>query len=425
MAAAVVVDSPSTSCLSDTLKLLKNDNLKNDNTDVQDFQKRIKTYILDQKWVRKPFSLSPPVCARFGWECCGPNKLRCVSCSAILCTSLPEMENSKSYDKCTEDVLKSLKTSHRKHCPWPLAPCPESFFKMFPIRKEAAFEDLVSRLESLLPIEKCLPQVKDSVARSLALSEDNFKTLCELSHIPNSPFSRSSILLAATGWRRMPDAGKKKYITCVNCERTVGVWFYLPVQPEVTENCIPKQKEETNELLSASHLSSDTTQDTSPCANSHTSDECNDGNVNTGTSSSQDCLEVLLCKQESATSSESSVHQNGKRLDCGDSSCISEDQAPPRKKFCLETNEPFDPLYEHRPWCMWISKTSCAGISESSTEVGSSDHKDSIVPGYKVYIECLLRNVGNSSSASSSLSSPTKEQLNKARELLVTWSSPA
>lgn len=225
----------------------------------------------------------------------------------------------------------------------------------------------------------------------------------------------------------MPDAGKKKYITCVNCERTVGVWFYLPVQPKVAEECIPKQEGETSEVSPSHHVSSETTeQDILPCTNNHTSDECNDGSISTVTSARQNCQESLLCKQESTASSGSPNHQNGKRTNCDDSSCVSENQAPSTKKLCLETDKPFDPLYEHRPWCMWISKASCVNNSQSGTDAGQSPClSDRNVPGYKVYIECLLKNAGNSNSSPSSLSSPTKEQLSKARDLLMTWSSPA
>lgn len=49
------------------------------------------------KWAGKPRTLSPLLCARYGWINVGCDMLKCSSCQAFLCTSLPP---TLDYEKC-------------------------------------------------------------------------------------------------------------------------------------------------------------------------------------------------------------------------------------------------------------------------------------------------------------------------------------
>lgn len=105
------------------------------------------------KWAAKPRVLSPLMCARYGWINVGCDMLKCSSCQAFLCASLPsaldfekcECETMKKtllyvitasapqkykfdFDLLDEsriaEISKQLQTQHEKFCPWPDFPCP-------------------------------------------------------------------------------------------------------------------------------------------------------------------------------------------------------------------------------------------------------------------------------------------------------------
>lgn len=106
------------------------------------------------KWAGKPRILSPLMCARYGWINVGYDMLKCSSCHAFLCASLPSALDFKKceqlikgkdsvvlhYSKCQKyififhfvildesriaEITKQLQTQHEKFCPWPDFPCP-------------------------------------------------------------------------------------------------------------------------------------------------------------------------------------------------------------------------------------------------------------------------------------------------------------
>ncbi len=117
------------------------------------------------KWAGKPRTLSPLMCARYGWINVGSDMLKCSSCQAFLCASLqPTLDFGKCEQNfetaqkdnvtlhfckvtltlpvCQElegqatllfslidesriaEISRQLQTQHEKFCPWPDFPCP-------------------------------------------------------------------------------------------------------------------------------------------------------------------------------------------------------------------------------------------------------------------------------------------------------------
>ncbi|CAL1271590.1 unnamed protein product [Larinioides sclopetarius] len=109
-----------------------------------------------------------------------------------------------------------------------------------------------------------------------------------------------------------------------------------------------------------------------------------------------------------------SVSQNSKDLSITDDS--------PRKVKRLK-KEDFNPLDEHRPWCLWIATEedrhsfSCNenNPNSESTEVTNN------IPGWKIFIKSLLGNV-DEPQESELETTPSKEQIRSVKDLLETWS---
>lgn len=116
------------------------------------------------KWAGKPRTLSPLMCARYGWINVGCDMLKCSTCQAFLCATL---QPTIDYEKCEQnfsstgkrqshlilamlvwccqsakklkvkqlplsvidesriaEISRQLQTQHEKFCPWPDFPCP-------------------------------------------------------------------------------------------------------------------------------------------------------------------------------------------------------------------------------------------------------------------------------------------------------------
>jgi len=110
------------------------------------------------KWAGKPCTLSPLMCARYGWINIGCDMLKCSSCQVFLCAALqPTLDFNKCEPKLNlktrthtlfwqvlpkkkgrvtflllflkdasriAEISRQLQTQHEKFCPWPDIPCP-------------------------------------------------------------------------------------------------------------------------------------------------------------------------------------------------------------------------------------------------------------------------------------------------------------
>ncbi|XP_054719130.1 zinc finger C3HC-type protein 1-like [Uloborus diversus] len=131
------------------------------------FKERIRTFVDGQKWVRRPLVLSPDICSQYGWKCVKSDLLQCVTCSAKLCTHEPNMENIQAYEECIRKILTDLKDCHRKYCPWPITPCPETFVRMTALPKEDALNQFIQKVKSCLTFKDFLPEIAKTATSDL------------------------------------------------------------------------------------------------------------------------------------------------------------------------------------------------------------------------------------------------------------------
>ncbi|NXX33180.1 NIPA protein, partial [Nicator chloris] len=198
------------------------------------------------KWAGKPPSLSPLVCARFGWLNVECDMLRCSSCQAYLCTSLQLAFDLSNYKERCEELRKALSTAHEKFCFWPDSPCPDRFARLLVDEPRVLLQDFLDRFQSLCQLELQLPSLRPEDLKSMSLTEERITRLLqligeELEHKgtegekPPGKFSTEILqvhvpacVLALCGWTCSAASGSMNLsvITCSRCMRKVGLWGF-------------------------------------------------------------------------------------------------------------------------------------------------------------------------------------------------------
>ncbi|XP_066038715.1 zinc finger C3HC-type protein 1 isoform X2 [Chamaea fasciata] len=198
------------------------------------------------KWAGKPHSLSPLVCARFGWLNVECDMLRCSSCQAYLCTSLQLAFDLSNYKERCEELRKALSTAHEKFCFWPDSPCPDRFARLLVDEPRVLLQDFLDRFQSLCQLELQLPSLRPEDLKNMSLTEERITRLLqlvgeELEHKgtegekPAGKFSTEILqvhvpacILALCGWTCSAASGSMNLsvITCSRCMRKVGLWGF-------------------------------------------------------------------------------------------------------------------------------------------------------------------------------------------------------
>src|SRR5690606_35625274 len=128
---------------------------------------------------------------------------------------------------CIGEVMKKLKTDHKRHCFWKTADCPESFLYLKVGSVESAWNEFLDRFKLLfdtknsLPVAKYVDQVKQQV-------ENHILPRVKV-EFDEMPYTQSAILLALTGWnvyRRERTASNRFYVSCDFCFRKVDLSLY-------------------------------------------------------------------------------------------------------------------------------------------------------------------------------------------------------
>ncbi|XP_063253234.1 zinc finger C3HC-type protein 1 isoform X2 [Prinia subflava] len=198
------------------------------------------------RWAGKPPSLSPLVCARFGWLSVECDMLRCSSCQAYLCASLQLAFDLSSYKERCEELRKALSTAHEKFCFWPDSPCPDRFARLLVDEPRVLLQDFLERFQSLCQLELQLPSLRPEDLKNMSLTEERISRLLqlvreELEHKgtegekPAGKFSTEILqvhvpacILALCGWTCSAASGSMNLsvITCSRCMRKVGLWGF-------------------------------------------------------------------------------------------------------------------------------------------------------------------------------------------------------
>ncbi|KAL3789029.1 hypothetical protein HJC23_008176 [Cyclotella cryptica] len=83
------------------------------------YQSRLRSF-RPETYFAKPLSLSPLVCAAFGWENTDVDILQCKhpKCHAVLCIAFHPGLNKQCYDNLNEQYLQMLSSCHSPKCPF-------------------------------------------------------------------------------------------------------------------------------------------------------------------------------------------------------------------------------------------------------------------------------------------------------------------
>jgi len=179
------------------------------------YEQRVETFN-SRWWAFKPASLSPRVCALYGWQCVRENIAKCVSCKSCLYAGLPTVSKHKLYNECCEQVLKKVKDSHQKGCMWLAAPSPETFRNVTVTLSKEFWNEFVECVNELSKNDFYLPTVTVSDLPSELV--DISQKLLEI--MGSDTLDIVPILLAILGWHKAATVIPMLY--CKYCHRKVG-----------------------------------------------------------------------------------------------------------------------------------------------------------------------------------------------------------
>ncbi|CAF97229.1 unnamed protein product, partial [Tetraodon nigroviridis] len=193
----------------------------------------------------KPRILSPLMCARYGWINIGCDMLKCSSCQAFLCASLPSALNFGKYESRIAEITKQLQTQHEKFCPWPDFPCPERFWLIPACEPSVLLTDFLERFRSTCLLGQQLPALKSEHLKSmvwqsriapifilLQLIEDEQKRKGETPCAEPLAVQVAACIVALCGWAASPGHQNMSLpiLTCSYCMRKVGLWNFYQME---------------------------------------------------------------------------------------------------------------------------------------------------------------------------------------------------
>ncbi|XP_070557509.1 zinc finger C3HC-type protein 1-like [Ptychodera flava] len=196
----------------------------------------------EKTWFAKPIGLSPLRCAQYGWENTGKELLKCVSCSEILCGSLPQTWESELYRKRCEELKQTLRKAHSNICAWADAPSPDSFLSMYTISNSDALHDFQTRSSSLSQLKTNLPKLDLQTiehvisGEKINIVEDTFVEISQEKRKPqddscSSVTTSTAIWLSLCGWNTSSrDSSRGHILTCHHCNRQAGLWNFTRLQ---------------------------------------------------------------------------------------------------------------------------------------------------------------------------------------------------
>ncbi|XP_024120539.1 nuclear-interacting partner of ALK isoform X1 [Oryzias melastigma] len=359
-------------------------------TNKEAFFSRVESYSC-LRWAGKPRTLSPLMCARYGWINVGCDMLKCSSCQAFLCASLQPTLDFKKYESRIAEILRQLQTQHEKFCPWPDFPCPERFWLVPASEPSTLLAAFLERFQSACLLAQQLPAMRPEQLKSMSLTEDVISNILqlieeELKIKGCSPCSEplsvqvAACIVSLCGWAASPAlrAMNLPILTCSYCMRKVGLWNFHQMEEiggetEMVPSSAGVSAHGTGSVLAACSDSqagsASPTPAVSPCRMKLRSQDSTRSDQAEGTSSpaalraksrdspspSDDLLSPLTRAKRPATRTRGHGDNPG-----GDGST----SLHPPKRLCFSPvggpdgplhKGTFDPLSQHRDWCPWIS----------------------------------------------------------------------
>ncbi|XP_068132070.1 zinc finger C3HC-type protein 1 isoform X2 [Hyperolius riggenbachi] len=377
-------------------------------TSKEAFLSRVESYT-SLKWAGKPLDMSPLVCARYGWSNIECDMLKCCSCNAYLCASLqPSLDFSKYKERCVE-LQEALRTSHEKFCFWPDSPCPEHFWALLISEPSSVLHEFVERFQNLCRLELQLPSLRHEDLKTVDLGEETITLLLRLLEDELKPgegrentkhclpsdslqVQISACILALCGWNTSPFAGSLplSVIRCPRCMRKVGLWSFqqlesvdldgsfgppsTPVSPgDSHSDRMPLGIVSPNRRVTRSR---DLEQSSSPA-----SIQARSGSTS-GTSDSDAVRSRPVTRsmgQGDTSGVTTEVHSSPQRKAKRPRLCSSSSVDSTPKTV-------FDPLYQHKTWCPWVS----LDHSKNTEKSKATENGDAKVVGWKAVLRVLL-----------------------------------
>ncbi|KAM9846032.1 zinc finger C3HC-type protein 1 [Aulostomus maculatus] len=430
-------------------------------TNKEAFFSRVESYSC-LKWAGKPRTLSPLMCARYGWINVGCDMLKCSSCQAFLCASLQPTLDFEKYESRIAELSMQLQTQHEKFCPWPDFPCPERFWLVPDGEPSALLNAFLERYQSACLLAQQLPAMKPEQLKSMSLTEDVISVILQLIEEEEkkkgaTPCSEplavqvAACIVSLCGWAASPalHAMNLPILTCSYCMRKVGLWNFHQMEgiggdgdgslntaspsSQVTGSSSAATQEEQGD-----HPASPTPAST-PSRMKLRSQDSTRLDQGEGTSSP---VGLRARSRDSPSPSEElpSPLTRGKRPATrsrgqGDSSgtdgavCL---QHPPKRLCLLSVGSPdglmhknaFDPLAQHRDWCPWIM------VGKENVDPGTNPFLGSTTvlhQGWKAALDRLIPMKKNTNTVGGSPAQGPRDKSKKVFAIFRQWqvSSPS
>ncbi|XP_017270242.3 nuclear-interacting partner of ALK [Kryptolebias marmoratus] len=431
-------------------------------TNKEAFYSRVESYSCS-KWAGKPRTLSPLMCARYGWINVGSDMLKCSSCQAFLYASLQPCLDFKKYETRIAEISRQLQTQHEKFCPWPDFPCPERFWLVPASEPSALLNALLERFQSACPLAQQLPAMRPEQLKFMSLTEDVISVVLHLieeeqKRKGGTPSSEAlavqvaACIVSLCGWAASSALHSMNLpiLTCSYCMRKVGLWNFhqlegiggdVEMSPDTPGHSTPAAGPaslSTGDGLGDS--SAPATPTSTPCRMKLRSQDSTRSDQGDGTSSP---VASRAKSRDSPTPSEEmpSPSARGKRpatRSRGQGEALGTDGTAglhPPKRLCLSSSggpddllpkKAFDPLAQHRDWCPWIS----VGKENVDPGVISVSDDGSLLnqQGWKAALDLLLPTKKNSNTQGSSPGQGPRDKSKRVFAILRQWqvsSSPS
>ncbi|CAJ1054862.1 nuclear-interacting partner of ALK [Xyrichtys novacula] len=434
-------------------------------TNKQAFFSRVESYSC-LKWAGKPRTLSPLVCARYGWINVGCDMLKCSSCQAFLCASLQPTLDFEKYESRIAEILGQLQTQHEKFCPWPDFPCPERFWLVPDCEPPALLTAFLERFQSACLLAQQLPAMKPEQLKSMALTEDVVSVILQLIEeeqkrkgltLCTEPLAVqvAACIVSLCGWAASPSlkAMNLPILTCSYCMRKVGLWNFYQMEglgaggdDNGANNTGGPSAQTAVAASAATHegaaeqpTSASSTPVTTPCRMKLRSQDTTRSDQGEGTSSP---VGLRARSRDSPSPSEEipSPLTRGKRPatrnkgqgDSAGAEGVPSLQNPP-KRLCLSSvgapdgllhKNAFDPLAQHRDWCPWVS------VGKENVDLGTMPFLDGGLyqQGWKAALDLLVPMKKNSNLTGESLAQGPRDKSKRVFAIFRQWqvsSSPS
>lgn len=392
-------------------------------TNKEAFFSRVESYSC-LKWAGKPRSLSPLICARYGWINVGPDMLKCSSCQAFLCATVQPTLDFEKYEQRIAEISRQLQTQHEKFCSWPDFPCPERIWIVPACEPSALLASFLERFQSTCLLTQQLPALKTEQLKSMCLTEDVVSVILQLieeerkrkgEDLCSEPLAVqvAACIVALCGWTAGPTlhAMNLPILTCSFCKRKVGLWNFHQMEESASsiwENVthpvntpVPGATLESQGDCTLSPTTASTPSRMKLRSQDSTRSEQGDGTnfspqaLRTKSRDSSSPTEDLPSPRGKRPATRSKGHGDGPGLQ------------PTAKRLCLSSAGPddllqkavFDPLAQHRDWCPWVA------VGKENRDPGSISFlggSSAYQQGWKAALDLLIPMKKNGNAAGSS-----------------------